>query len=114
VIPRIAAPVKLVIGAAMAACVLLSSCSISARFGRGIDSSPGAAQNAGEGVNLSAQGAINLFTGAFLFDWFTATFLADKHERVPPPPGIMAEDRAVNEQDCTQPIEKPQANLRCR
>jgi hypothetical protein len=112
--PRTAAPVKIAIGAAMAACFLLSSCSISARFGRGIDSSPGAVQNPGEGVNLSAQGAINLFTGAFLFDWFTATFLAGGRERVPPPPATMAEDRVVNEQDCTRPIEKPQANLRCR
>ena len=98
--------------AALAACVMLSSCSISARFGRGVDTPPG--QNPGEGVQLSTQGAITLFTGAALVDWISAVLLGDKRGGVPPPPADMAEDRAVHEQDCNQPIEKPQANLRCR
>jgi hypothetical protein len=107
-------PIAFAVAMATAACFLLSSCSISARFGRGVDALPALGQNTGEGVNISAQGAINLFSGAFLFDWFVATFLTDRKETVPPPPAAMAEDRVINEQDCTKPIEMPQANLRCR
>jgi len=32
----------------------------------------------------------------------------------PARPAPMREDRTINEQDCTQPLEKPAANLRCR
>ena len=110
--PRTAA--RAIAAIAAVSCILLSSCSVSARFGRGVDALPVPGQNPAEGINLSTQGAINLFTGAFLFDWFVATFLGDRREGVPPPPATMAEGRAINEQDCTRPIEKPQANLRCR
>jgi hypothetical protein len=110
--PRGAAPVNAAI--AIAVCLLLSSCSLSARFGRGADMPSGPPQGPAEGINIGAQGAINLFTGAFVLDWFVATFLPDRHDGVPAPPAAMAEDRVVHEQDCTRPIEKPQANLRCR
>lgn len=29
-------------------------------------------------------------------------------------PALMREDRTINEQDCTRPLERPTANLKCR
>ena len=40
--------------------------------------------------------------------------LAAANNVSPVRPALMQEDRTINEQDCTQPLERPTANLKCR
>jgi hypothetical protein len=93
--------------------LMLAGCSVS-YVGRGVDTQPVGGQSPAVGVNVGTPGAFNLLAGVFLFNWFAALIFSETHAEAPPPPGTMAEDRVINEQDCTEPIKRPQANLRCR
>jgi len=59
-------------------------------------------------ISISSTAANVIAAGALI------GFLAAGNNASPLRPAPMREDRAINEQDCTQPIEKPAANLRCR
>jgi len=59
-------------------------------------------------ISISSAAANAIAAGALI------GFLAVGNNLAPLRPAPMREDRTINEQDCTQPLEKPAANLKCR
>jgi len=59
-------------------------------------------------ISISSTAANVIAAGALI------GFLAAGNNVSPARPALMREDRTINEQDCTQPLERPTANLKCR
>lgn len=78
---------------------------------------PGNATSSGS-VAIQADVAPGAFIGVLLLGYLAAGVHGDYRDwgygraRHDPPP--LAADRAVAERDCSQPMEAPSANLRCR
>jgi uncharacterized membrane protein YciS (DUF1049 family) len=59
-------------------------------------------------ISISSTAANVIAAGALI------GFLVVGNNVLPLRPALMREDRTINEQDCTQPLERPTANLKCR